>query len=105
MLNFNMNDVMGKNTDLTEVLLKVIAINKLYCTTVFDTFTLAKHTHGRNIDKLLEEKDFKFIDTINTATFNAKSEVSIRFFQNTAHNINLKVFPFLTLPLNLYCDT
>ncbi|MBR3271614.1 MAG: hypothetical protein IKI59_06775, partial [Clostridia bacterium] len=45
------------NTDISEILLKVAALNDFYSTNIFDVFTVAKHILTLKIDDRLKSGD------------------------------------------------
>ncbi len=56
------------NTSLPEVLTKVVTLNRLYSTSVFDVHGVAKHLLQLNIDEALRAGDRKLVSRIATFT-------------------------------------
>ena len=61
-----------KNAVLEHVLLKVTAINDLYDTNIYATFTMAHHIHTLAIDEDLAAASTEIVDRIAAATFSDK---------------------------------
>jgi hypothetical protein len=54
------------NTDLEQVLTKVVLVNSLYRTGIFDVWKIAKHIHDQNIDPKIHDEDITVVDDIRS---------------------------------------
>lgn len=61
-----------KNAELEHILLKVTAINDLYGTNIYATFTMAHHIHTLRIDPELAATSTEIVDKIAAAEFSGK---------------------------------
>lgn len=58
------NNIFITNINLNDIIIKVCVLNDLYSTQIFDTFSMARHIYGLNIDEDLEKGNFDLIDKI-----------------------------------------
>lgn len=59
-----------KNTDITDVLLKVSTLNDFYSTNIFSVYPVAKHIHSLGIDARLKAGDVTLVNDIKRITIN-----------------------------------
>jgi len=60
------------NSVLEQVLLKVSALNDFYSTNIFDTYSVAKHIHGMNIESRLASGDLSLVNELAMVTIRDK---------------------------------
>ena len=60
------------NTDIESVLLKVSALNDIYSTNIYDTYSVGKHILSLNIDDRLSNKDLSLVNEIAKVNMNGK---------------------------------
>ena len=60
------------NTDITDILLKVTALNDFYSTNIFSVYPVAKHILSLEIDPRLKAGDVTLVDDIKVITINGK---------------------------------
>ena len=60
------------NTDITDILLKVSALNDFYSTNIFSVYPVAKHILSLEIDPRLKAGDVTLVDDIKVITINGK---------------------------------
>jgi hypothetical protein len=78
-------DLCLSNDSLEHVLLKVTALNQFYSTNIFDTFTVAKHIIGLNIEPRLKAGDYALVNEI--ASIKIKGKV-YRFYSFSSKYCN-----------------
>ena len=54
------------NTEISQILTKVVLINALYGTTIYNTLKISKHILGLNFDNKVQVGDLSIIDDIRT---------------------------------------
>lgn len=59
-----------KNTDMSDILLKVVALNDFYSTNIFSVYPVAKHILSLNIDDRLKAGDVTLVADIQKVTIN-----------------------------------
>jgi hypothetical protein len=66
-----------KNTDGRHVLLKVVALNRLYSTQILAVYEMARHIHGMGeaVDRALEIGDPAIVDTISRLQVGADGKI------------------------------
>ena len=72
-LNLLFNDLCPKNTSIEHVLLKVSALNDFYSTNIFDTYSVAKHIRGKNMDERLKADDYSLVNDLAKVTIKKKT--------------------------------
>jgi len=68
-----------RNSQLEEVLLKVVALNDLYNTNILATTLMAKHICGLNIDSQLEQKSPELVNAIALLKVGSKTRRNYSF--------------------------
>ncbi len=66
-----------ENTDMSDILLKVVALNDFYSTNIFSVYPVAKHILSLNIDDRLKAGDVTLVSDIQKITIN---EVERNFY-------------------------
>ena len=66
-------DLFPQNTDMESVLLKVCALNDLFSTGIYDTYTVSKHILGLDIDERLRAHDHQLVNDIAKVSINGKT--------------------------------
>ena len=61
-----------ENDKIEHVLLKVSALNDFYSTNIFDTYSVAKHILGKQIDARLEANDYSLVNEIAAVSIKGK---------------------------------
>lgn len=59
-----------ENTDMSDILLKVAALNNFYSTNIFSVYSVAKHILSLNIDDRLKAGDVTLVSDIQKVTIN-----------------------------------
>ena len=59
-----------ENTDMSDILLKVAALNDFYSTNIFSVYPVAKHILSLNIDDRLKTGDVALVSDIQKVTIN-----------------------------------
>lgn len=59
-----------KNKEISDILLKVVALNDFYSTNIFSVYPVAKHILSLNIDAQLEKGDITLVSKIQTVKIN-----------------------------------
>ena len=65
-------DLCPQNTDMESVLLKVCALNDLFSTSIYDTYTVSKHILDLDIDARLQKPDLRLVNDIAEVNLNGK---------------------------------
>lgn len=60
------------NVELSDVYLKVAALNSIYATNIYAVFLVAQHIHGLKIDERLRERDLTLVYDIATVKIRDK---------------------------------
>jgi hypothetical protein len=68
------NKFCPENTTLDNVLLKVAALNQLYKTSIFDTYSVAKHILKMDIDQRLKNRDYLLVNELALITIKEKQK-------------------------------
>lgn len=63
-----------ENKKIEHVLLKVSALNDFYSTQIFDTYSVAKHILGKEIDARLEANDYSLVNDIAQISIKGKTK-------------------------------
>lgn len=63
-----------ENEDLSDILLKVAALNDFYSTNIFSVFTVAEHIQSLHIDKRLIAGDESLVNDLQNVTINGKEK-------------------------------
>lgn len=66
-----------ENTDMSDILLKVAALNDFYSTNIFSVYPVAKHILSLNIDDRLKNGDVALVSDIQKVTNNGVEKTSI----------------------------
>jgi hypothetical protein len=66
-----------ENTDMSDILLKVAALNDFYSTNIFSVYPVAKHILSLNIDDRLKNGDVALVSDIQKVTINGVEKTSI----------------------------
>ena len=66
-----------ENTDKSDILLKVAALNDFYSTNIFSVYPVAKHILSLNIDDRLKNGDVALVSDIQKVTINGVEKTSI----------------------------
>lgn len=66
-------DLCPQNTDMESVLLKVCALNDLFSTSIYDTYTVSKHILSLDIDERLRAHDHQLVNDIAKVSINGKT--------------------------------
>ena len=67
-------NVCPKNTDISDILIKVSTLNDFYSTNIFSVFPVAKHILTLNIDARLETGDTSLVDDIANVVIGDKQK-------------------------------
>lgn len=78
-LSLLFNDLYPTNTKEEQVLLKVIVLNRIYGTNIWDTTSVAKHIMGLDIDNRLKCKDISLVNDLASMTFRGKARMFYSF--------------------------
>ena len=78
-LSLLFKEICPSNSVLEQVLLKVSALNDLYSTNIFDTYTVAKHIHEMNIEPRLRIGGLPLVNEIAMVTFGEKEKYFYSF--------------------------
>jgi hypothetical protein len=81
------------HSDLSEVLLKVTTINKLYSTNIMAPFDVAKHIISQNVSAEIQEGDFSAVEKIRFVTFAGVRKNFYSFATKYCSWHNLTSFP------------
>ncbi len=68
-----------RNDDYDHVLIKVILLNRLYSTNIFDVFTVAQHIVNQRIDDRLAAHDQSVVTAIAKVPFRARARTLLSF--------------------------
>jgi len=73
-LNHLFHQLCPENKTIESVLLKVSALNDFYSTNIYDTYTVAKHILGMEIDSRLQECDLSLVNEMAKVTIKSKEK-------------------------------
>lgn len=62
------------NTEISEILVKAVALNDFYSTNIFSIFPVAKHIHNLKVDERLKAKDPSLVNDIALVDMNGKTK-------------------------------
>jgi hypothetical protein len=68
-----------RNTEFEHVLVKTIVLNRLYSTSIYDVWTVAKHILELRIDKRLRQSDLSLVHDIASVPFKPKARFVLSF--------------------------
>lgn len=63
----------SRNTDPSQVLAKVVLLNHLYNTNIYDVYTIGRNITALDVDRRLGESDLTLVDDIARVTIKGKS--------------------------------
>lgn len=94
-------DLCPENTDITDILLKVSALNDFYSTNIFSVYPVAKHILSLEIDTRLKAGDVTLVNDIKQITINGKERNFYSFASKYCSHHNPLDYPIY----DSYVDT
>jgi hypothetical protein len=82
-----------ENKKIEHVLLKVSALNDFYSTNIFDTYSVAKHILGKDIDARLEGADYSLVNDLARISIKEKSKNFYSFASKYCSHHKPKEYP------------
>lgn len=82
-----------KNTDITDILLKVFTLNVFYSTNIFSVYPVAKHILSLGIDARLKAGDVTLVNDIKQITINGTERNFYSFASKYCNHHNPLDYP------------
>lgn len=82
-----------RNTDVTDILLKVSTLNDFYSTNIYSTYPVAKHIQSLKIDDRLKSGDVSLVDDIQLVVIGDKEKHFYSFATKYCSHHNPKDYP------------
>ena len=82
-----------ENTDMSDILLKVAALNDFYSTNIFSVYPVANHILSLNIDDRLKTGDVTLVSDIQKVTINGVEKNFYSFATKYCSHHNHRSFP------------
>lgn len=92
-LNKLFGQLMPKNEQLSDILLKASTLNDFYSTNIFSVYSVAKHIHSLNIDEALQKGDVSLVDKIKEVEISGKKKRFYSFATKYCSHHNPHAFP------------
>ncbi|MDO4697971.1 MAG: hypothetical protein Q4A60_04760 [Pasteurellaceae bacterium] len=92
-LNKLFGQLMPKNEQLGDILLKASTLNDFYSTNIFSVYSVAKHIHSLNIDEALQKGDVSLVDKIKEVEISGKKKRFYSFATKYCSHHNPQAFP------------
>lgn len=82
-----------KNTDISDILIKVSTLNDFYSTNIFSVYAVAEHILSLNIDNRLKAGDVTLVNSIKRVTINGKEHNFYSFASKYCSHHKPSVYP------------
>ena len=92
-LNKLFSEICKGNTDLSNILIKVAALNDFYSTNIFSVFPVAKHIKELNIDSRLQEGDVQLVSEIQRVKIDKSNKNFYSFATKYCSHHNEAAYP------------